>query len=208
METKAGEEKRQSGCRGLEGGGWGGVGVGWQKVRGRVERNGENKRGENRRENKQKKKKNGGKRFKTLALQADGTYRGTMFTNGHHQSSTHVARAISRHTRKIKERHKENRGKWNISAGDCRSTPSLQTMLSTQSFVIVGSRCTPRLRKHTLSCLLYTISKISKKGNYSFLYEKKNALKWKQIKKRCRQNLFLFLLYRGDEETGNTETET
>lgn len=52
----------------MEGGGWGGVGVGWQKVRGRVERNGENKRGENRRENKQKKKKNGGKRFKTLAL--------------------------------------------------------------------------------------------------------------------------------------------
>lgn len=97
-----------------------------------------------------------------------------MFTNGHHQSSTHVARAISRHTRKIKERHKENRGKWNISAGDCRSTTSLQTMLSTQSFVIVGSRCTPRLRKHTLSCLLYTIGKISKKGNYSFLYEKKN----------------------------------
>lgn len=37
----------------------GGVGVGWQKVRGRVERNGENKRGERRRENKQKKRKIG-----------------------------------------------------------------------------------------------------------------------------------------------------
>lgn len=151
-----------------------------------------------------KKKEKLGKEVQDIGSLGRRHIQGTMFTNGHHQSSTHVARAISRHTRKIKERHKENRGKWNISAGDCRSTPSLQTMLSTQSFVIVGSRCTPRLRKHTLSCLLYTIGKISKKGNYSFLYEKKNTLKWKQIK-RCRQNLFLFLLYRWDDKAGNTD---
>lgn len=44
----------------------GGVGVGWQKVRGRVERNGENKRGERRRENKQKKKEKLGKEVQDI----------------------------------------------------------------------------------------------------------------------------------------------
>lgn len=66
METKAGEEKKDR----VDAGDWravGGVGVGWQKVRGRVERNGENKRREEEREQ-TKKKKNWGKRFKTLAL--------------------------------------------------------------------------------------------------------------------------------------------
>lgn len=58
METKAGEEKKDR----VDAGDWravGGVGVGWQKVRGRVERNGENKRREEEREQTKKKEKLG-----------------------------------------------------------------------------------------------------------------------------------------------------
>lgn len=90
-----------------------------------------------------------------------------MFTNGHHHSSTHVALAIAQHTRKIREAQREQR-KWNISAGDCRSMPELQTMLSTQSFLCYCRLFTPRLTKHTFCFLLYTISNISRQKITSF----------------------------------------
>lgn len=119
-----------------------------------------------------------------------------MFTNGHHHSSTHVALAIAQHTRKIREAQREQR-KWNISAGDCRSMPKLQTMLSTQSFLCYCRLCTLRLTKHTFCFLLYTIKQCFQAGNYPFLRGKK-CFEMGNGSKGCRCCTKL-LLYREEE---------
>lgn len=80
-----------------------------------------------------------------------------MFTNGRHHSSTHVALAIAQQTRKIREAQREQR-KWNVSAGDCRSMPRLQTMLSTQTFLYYCTLCTLKAKHtHTHFAFFYTV---------------------------------------------------
>lgn len=94
-----------------------------------------------------------------------------MFTNGHHQSSTHVALVISELTYKIREAHREQR-KWNISAAVYRSMSSLQTMLFTQLSLLLWAAL--QYEENTyFSCILYAKKKHLQGGNYLFIQKNK-----------------------------------